>query len=954
MSLYKQEKPPQKGPNSPRSHMAKSRNEIIPPISEKYMTDAAASGPLSSEHHNPAVISRQTSAPYDAEEGLRYHVDVESDTEINNETMMATKISDNGMMGCAFFSTRDGRLSVAQDVPFVDAPLLHRFLEHIQPMSILIPENFPNGLAEILDSYVDRSYQGKSLENTTTLGYANIGTEEATQRSHITALENSEFSTSVSRDRLLKTFSNLENETRAIFHLQQSHKSKNKTIGGTPSDGESTDMQCIRLSANLGSKNSESIACAGVIVAAVNKRRASQSQHDIGLAQTMYGIQSIEQFHLLDHLYINPAAMSSLQILHCEMHPNSHTWHTNSGVAKKKEGLSVYGMFHHLASTSQGRVQLRKLFMRPSTDISTITARHQAISTLLQPKNSEILTQTASALQKVPDMKGIISKLSKGINCASMGHSSRGGLWASLEKFSTNVVEVKRLAESFAGCDSAPILEKFRDSVDVGAIACVGSLIKRTVDFEQSMLRERFSIHSGVDTDLDLLKRRYDGMESLLTEVVNNIIADSAAWARQYIKSCIFLPQLGFLLVVDLDESTGNGKYCGEGQSLDVWEKIFTADGSVCYKTRQMQELDEAYGDIYCQIGDREVEILHKLASSVLEYSSELVLASQLCGELDAILALALGAQKYGWNQPEMNRNGGTYIAGGRHPLHEASMQHFISNDFGAPVETDEARQKLGRVLIVTGPNHSGKSVYLKQVALIVYLAHIGSFVPADKAEIAITDKILVCMPTQESASTNESAFATDLREVSHLAKQATEKSLVVVDEFGKGTCPVNGAGLAAGLLNHFLSLRHENCPQVIMATHFHEIFEFENLSSNESPNFAHMKAEINHGKLVNGNDPLTYLFTLQRGRSSSSFGEQCATMNGVPDAVVNRAGAISSIIDRDGDLATTCATLTHAEQARLEIAEEVARSFISYELRLWEYSEPVSEAVEMLANLLS
>lgn len=174
----------------------------------------------------------------------------------------------------------------------------------------------------------------------------------------------------------------------------------------------------------------------------------------------MYEIKIMDQVHLLDHLYINSAAMSSLQILHCEMHPNSQTWQTNSGVAKGKERLSVYAMFHHFVSTSQGRVQLRKLFLQPSTDVSTITLRHQTISTLLQPENSEILTQTVSALRKVPNITGVISKLSKGIDCASMDHSSRGGSWASLEKFSTNVVEVQRLANSFAGCDSAPILGK--------------------------------------------------------------------------------------------------------------------------------------------------------------------------------------------------------------------------------------------------------------------------------------------------------------------------------------------------------------------------------------------------------------------------------------------------------------------------------------------------------------
>lgn len=92
-------------------------------------------------------------------------------------------------------------------------------------------------------------------------------------------------------------------------------------------------------------------------------------------------------------------------------------------------------------------------------------------------------------------------------------------------------------------------------------------------------------------------------MESFLTAVVNSITDESPSWARQYIKSCIYLPQLGFLLVVVLDKSTGSGKYCGERKCNDFWEKMFTADDSVCYKTRQMRELDDAYGDVYCQIG---------------------------------------------------------------------------------------------------------------------------------------------------------------------------------------------------------------------------------------------------------------------------------------------------------------------------------------------------------------
>lgn len=133
----------------------------------------------------------------------------------------------------------------------------------------------------------------------------------------------------------------------------------------------------------------------------------------------------------------------------------------------------------------------------------------------------------------------------------------------------------------------------------------VGSLVNATIDFEQSKSREKYSIRSGIDTGLDNLKRHYDGMESFLTTVVKSITEQSAQWARQYIKSCIFLPQLGFLLVIELDETTGQGKYNGEGQSDDSWEKVFSADGSVCYKTRRMRDLDDRYGDIYCQIGGK-------------------------------------------------------------------------------------------------------------------------------------------------------------------------------------------------------------------------------------------------------------------------------------------------------------------------------------------------------------
>lgn len=131
----------------------------------------------------------------------------------------------------------------------------------------------------------------------------------------------------------------------------------------------------------------------------------------------------------------------------------------------------------------------------------------------------------------------------------------------------------------------------------------VGDMINRIIDFDQSKSRQRSSVKAGVDAQLDELKRRYDGMDSFLTAIVNHVNESLPEWACQYIRSCIFLPQLGFLMVVEPDPDTGNGKYEGEGTGKDRWEKLFTADGAVCYKNPYMRELDDQYGDMYCEIG---------------------------------------------------------------------------------------------------------------------------------------------------------------------------------------------------------------------------------------------------------------------------------------------------------------------------------------------------------------
>lgn len=219
-------------------------------------------------------------------------------------------------------------------------------------------------------------------------------------------------------------------------------------------------------------------------------------------------------------------------------------------------------------------------------------------------------------------------------------------------------------------------------------------------------------------------------------------------------------------------------------------------------------------------------------------------------------------------------------------------------------------------MMILTGPNYSGKSIYLKQVALIVYMAHVGCYVPAEVATIGLTDKILTRISTRETVSWSKSAFMIDLQQMSAALSLATRQSLIVIDEFGKGTESYDGAGLMTGALENLLG-RGQNRPKVLCATHFHEVFESGFLPPRPALSFAHLDILVDN-KAEDVENQITYLYILKPGRSSSSFGTCCAAINGVPKPIVERAEELSLLAARGEDLVEICSNMPRAELAEL------------------------------------
>jgi DNA mismatch repair protein MSH5 len=560
---------------------------------------------------------------------------------------------------------------------------------------------------------------------------------------------------------------------------------------------------------------------------------------------------------------IDENSFCALQIFHKERHPSVYKSHQGGS----KEGLSVFGIANRTRS-KLGSQLLRLWFFRPLKNMEALKERQSAVAFFTQQNNDELMKTLGDCLKSIKNLPRILTRMNT--SQATMAD------WQALYRTVYNAVYIGEVCRTLS--QTISIFKKVSDSFSED-LQKIASLINRIIDFEESASANRFVVKSGVDPDLDEKKRTYNGLPDFMTEIARQELANLS----EDIQECnvIYLPQLGYLLAIPKGDSMEEE----DDFEIEGLQFVFFSNNTVYYKSQRTRELDALLGDTQCDIIDHETAIMHRLQEVILERAPLLMSVMEHTAELDCLLALAVFANEHNLVRPELTEERVVSIKAGRHPLQELCVTAFVPND--THIESNR-----GRVKILTGPNASGKSVYLKQVGLIVFLAHIGSFVPAESAVVGMVDAIFTRIHTRETVSLPMSTFMIDLNQVSNAVRNCTERSLVIMDEFGKGTATDDGLSLLTATLRHWVR-KEEACPFVLVSTHFHSLMHQTLLPDSSLIHYQTMEV------LEEGHE-LVFLYHLRDGQSDSSQACHIAASVGLPKDIVERGAEVSDMIRRN------------------------------------------------------
>ncbi|MGQ9642730.1 MAG: DNA mismatch repair protein MutS [Ignavibacterium sp.] len=501
--------------------------------------------------------------------------------------------------------------------------------------------------------------------------------------------------------------------------------------------------------------------------------------------------------------------------------------------------------------TAMGGRLLKKWISAPLRDVNAIQKRLNAVENLINEKS--LRKELINHLKEIGDLERLISKV-----CTGRANPREiVAVKTSLRK----IPEVKELLNKFSDNTLKKIGESLKDLTQL-----VEKISEAIIDSPPASLTEGGIIKSGFSPELDELREiAFHGKEW-----ITNL--------QQKERERTGIPSLkvGFNNVFGYYIDISN---VHKSKVPDDYIRKQTLVNSERYITPELKTFEEKILNAEEKIGELEYQLFNEIRNLVALEAEEIQTNARLIGMLDVFLSFAECAEDYNYVKPEVNDEDEIEIFQGRHPVVERILspgEKFTPNDCKLN-NTDQ------QIILLTGPNMAGKSVYLRQVGLIVLLAQIGSFVPASKAKIGIVDRIFTRVGASDNITAGESTFLVEMQEAANILNNATSKSLVLLDEIGRGTSTFDGISIAWAITEYL----HENpsvAAKTLFATHYHELNEMAELF----PRIKNYKVEVREY-----DDKVIFLHRVNPGKADHSYGIQVAMMAGLPVFVTNRAKEI-------------------------------------------------------------
>ena len=512
---------------------------------------------------------------------------------------------------------------------------------------------------------------------------------------------------------------------------------------------------------------------------------------------------------------------------------------------KQKRGSLLWVL--DKTKTAMGARTLRSFVEQPLIDAEEINRRLEALEELNE--KPMLRDEIREYLNPVYDLERLVSRISfKSANPRDMVAFA-----SSLEM----IPYIKQVLKDF----QAPILKEIYEDMD--SLEDITDLIKHAIVDEPPLAQKDGGIiREGFNEDVDKFRSARTDGKKWLTEL------ETKERERTGIKSLKIKYNRVFGYALEVTNTF-------KELVPENYIRKQTLANAERYITEELKNLENMILGAEDKLYALEYELFSNVRDKVGQEVIRIQRTAKAIAGLDVFASLALVAERNHYVRPKVNEGGIIDIKGGRHPVVEQMIDNdmFIAND----TYLDNTKK---RVSIITGPNMAGKSTYMRQTALLVLMAQIGSFVPADKAVIGIVDRIFTRVGASDDLASGQSTFMVEMTEVANILRNATAKSLLILDEIGRGTSTFDGLAIAWAVIEHISNTKLCGA-KTLFATHYHELTELEGKLSGVTNYCIAVKEK---------GDDIVFLRKIVKGGADKSYGIQVAKLAGVPDSVINRA----------------------------------------------------------------